>query len=213
MEELETKEKILKGAEGLFTRYGIRSISMDDIAHHLSVSKKTLYQHFADKDELVTMVTEAHMASSKKMYEAIRKHSENSIDELHKIGMQVRRHMEEQNPSLLFDIQKFHPKAWSVWVEYKDNFIHSAIVRNIKQGIKDGLIRPEVSAEIFAQFRLATIQICSDEQYFPHGKFNMAEVQSQVFEQFVYGICTEKGKKLYQKYKETNHQPHLNSVL
>src|SRR5579862_7718340 len=113
MEEIQTKEKILKGAEGLFTRYGIRSISMDDIARHLSVSKKTLYQHYADKDELVTMVTEAHMASSKKLYEAIRKQSENSIDELHKIGMQVRRHIEEQNPSLLFDIQKFHPKAWS----------------------------------------------------------------------------------------------------
>ena len=213
MEEIQTKEKILKGAEGLFTKYGIRSISMDDIARHLSVSKKTLYQHFADKDELVTMVTEAHMANNKKMYEDIRRQSENSIDELHKIGMQVRRHIEEQNPTLLFDIQKFHPKAWEVWVEHKENYIRTAIVRNIKHGIKDGLIRPEVNAEIFAQFRLATIQVCCDEQYFPHDKFNAAEVQSQVFEQFVYGLCTEKGKKLYQKYKETNYKQQLNTPV
>ncbi len=213
MEEIETKEKILKGAEGLFTRYGIRSISMDDIARHLSVSKKTLYQHFADKDELVTMVTEAHMSSSKKMYEDIRKKSENSIDELHKIGTQVRRHIEEQNPTLLFDIQKFHPKAWSVWVEYKDNYIRTSIVRNIKQGIKDGYIRPEVNAEISAQFRLAAIQVSCDEQYFPHGKFNLAEVQSQIFEQYVYGLCTEKGKKLYQKYKESNHKQQINTPV
>src|SRR5579859_1168025 len=159
MEELETKDKILKGAESLFMRYGIRSISMDDIARHLAVSKKTLYQHFADKDELVTVVTAGHMAASKKMYEDIRKQSENSIDELHRIGMHVRRHLEEQNPSVLFDIQKFHPRAWSVWVEYKNNYIYSSVVRNIKQGIKDGLIRPEINPEIFAQFRLATIQV------------------------------------------------------
>ncbi|MGC4022823.1 MAG: TetR/AcrR family transcriptional regulator [Cyclobacteriaceae bacterium] len=212
MEEIDIKDKILKGAEMLFMKYGIRSISMDDIARHLGVSKKTLYQHFVDKDELVTMVTESHMASNKKLYESIRKQSENSIDELHKIGMHVRRHIEEQNPSLLFDIQKFHPKAWSVWTEYKNNYIHSSVVRNIKQGIKDGLIRSEINPDIFAQFRLATIQVCCDDQYFPHDKFNMAEVQSQVFEQFVYGLCTEKGKKLYQKYKE-NYKPQLTTAL
>lgn len=205
--EIETKGKILKSAESLFSKYGIRSISMDDIARHLSVSKKTLYQHFADKDELVTRVTETHMAQSKKMYEDIRKQSENSIDELYKIGMQVRRHIEEQNPSLLFDIQKFHAKAWGVWVEHKNNYIYTSVVRNIKQGIRDGLIRPEVNAEIFAQLRLATIEVCCDEKYFPHEKFNLAEVQSQVFDQFVYGLCTEKGKKLYLKYKENHHQP------
>ena len=213
MEELETKDKILKGAESLFMKYGIRSISMDDIARHLAVSKKTLYQHFADKDELVTMVTEAHMAANKKMYEAIRKQSENSIDELYKIGMHVRRHLEDQNPSLLFDIQKFHPRAWNVWMEYKSNYIYSSVVRNIKQGIKDGLVRAEINPEIFAQFRLATIQVCCDDQYFPQDKFNMAEVQSQVFEQFVYGLCTEKGKKLYQKYKETNHKQLINTPV
>ncbi|MBS1682843.1 MAG: TetR/AcrR family transcriptional regulator [Bacteroidetes bacterium] len=212
MEEHDIKERILKGAESLFMKYGIRSISMDDIARHLAVSKKTLYQHFVDKDELVTTVTQAHMACNKKLYDDIRKQAENSIDELHKIGMHVRRHLEEQNPSLLFDIQKFHPKAWNVWVEYRNSYIHSSIVRNIKNGIKDGLIRPEVNAEIFAQLRLATIQICCDDQYFPHGKFNMGEVQAQVFEQFVYGLCTEKGKKLYQKYKE-NHKPQLTTAL
>lgn len=213
MEELQTKEKILKGAENLFIKYGIRSISMDDIARHLSVSKKTLYQHFVDKDELVTMVTEAHMSSNKKRYESIRDQSENSIDELYKIGQMVRRHIEEQNPSLLFDIQKFHPKAWDVWIDYKDNYIKSSVVRNIEQGKKDGHIRPEVNAEIFALIRLATIQICCDDQVFPQEKFSAAEVQSQVFEHFVYGLCTEKGKKLYQKYKESNHKQLSNEAV
>lgn len=206
MEDKEIKEKILKEAATLFTKYGIRSISMDDIARHLSVSKKTLYQHFADKDELVTMVMKSHLLVNKKIYEDITKNSENSIHELHEVGRHVRRHIEEQNPTLLFDIQKFHPKAWNVWMEYKNDYLRTSMMRNIKQGIKDGLIRPEVNAEILALLRLATIQVCCDDQLFPQQKFNMVEVQSQVFEHFVYGLCTEKGKKLYQKYKESNHK-------
>ena len=86
MEELATKEKILKGAADLFVKYGIRSISMDDIARHLSVSKKTLYQHFVDKDELVTTVLQSHLEQQKKVYDDITNESENSIDELHRIG-------------------------------------------------------------------------------------------------------------------------------
>src|SRR5882762_6822999 len=119
MEEIETKEKILKGAEDLFVKYGIRSISMDDIARHLSVSKKTLYQHFVDKDELVTMAIQSRLEEQKKIYDEITNESENSIDELHRIGYCIRKHNQESSPSLFFDIQKFHPKAWNVWVEYK----------------------------------------------------------------------------------------------
>ena len=61
MEDYEVKDKILAGSEALFMKYGIRSVSMDDIARHLAVSKKTLYQHFADKDELVTVMSQEHM--------------------------------------------------------------------------------------------------------------------------------------------------------
>src|SRR5579859_7310597 len=111
MEELDVKEKILNSAAGLFTKYGIRSISMDDIARHLSVSKKTLYQHFADKDELVTIAMQTHMEEQKKVFDGIAGQAENSIDELYQIAGCLRKHSEENNPSLLFDIQKFHPKA------------------------------------------------------------------------------------------------------
>jgi len=211
MEEIDTKEKILKGARDLFIKYGIRSISMDDIARHLSVSKKTLYQHFVDKDELVTMMLDEYLAESKKAYDDITNGSENAIDELHKIGDCLRKQVQDSNPSLLFDIQKFHPKAWSLWAEYKNKFIRCSVVRNIQQGIKDGHFRPEINPEVFASYRLATIETVHDDRIFPKDKFDMAEVHFQVFEHFVYGLCTEKGKKLYQKYKENNHKPQLSN--
>src|SRR6476620_6589252 len=113
MEEIETKEKILKGAEGLFTKYGVRSISMDDIARHLSVSKKTLYQHFADKEELVMLVSKSHLERNVKEFEAIFENSENSVVELAQISSCMKRNLEGLNQTMMFDLQKFHPKAWS----------------------------------------------------------------------------------------------------
>ena len=207
MEELENKEKILKGAEDLFMKYGVRSISMDDIARHLSVSKKTLYLYFADKEELVTMVSKSHLERSTKQYEELHLTSGNSIEELARLSVCLKKDMEELNPAMLYDIQKFHPKAWNVWLEYKNKFIRDSVVRNLKQGIKDGYIRAEVNPEILATVRIELVQIAFSQEVFPREKFKLAEVQGQTFDHFVYGVVTEKGKKLYLKYKELNNQP------
>lgn len=205
MEETGTKEKILNGAVGLFMKYGLRSISMDDIARHLSVSKKTLYQHFADKEDLISIVLGAHIEANRKQYEIITENSANAIDELAQISQCLRKDMSETNPSVLFDLQKFHPKAWEVWLNHKNKYIRESVVRNIKQGIEEGYYRPEVNAEVIAAIRIELISMGFDQNVFPQSTFNLAEVQSQIFDHFVYGLCTDKGKKLYQKHKE-QHQ-------
>lgn len=209
MEEIEVKDKILEGAEKLFMKYGIRSVSMDDIARHLSVSKKTLYQHFADKDELVTAMSQTHMQREVVEYDSIAKESENSIDELNKISVRIKCDMEELNPSLLFDLQKFHPKAWALWLNHKHEFIMKSIVRNLKQGMSEGYFRLDLNPEIMAISRLVLIESAFDDQTFPKEKFNLVEVQSQFFDHFVYGLCTDKGRKLYQKYKDNSQTKNL----
>lgn len=201
MEEENVKSKVLNGAVELFMKYGVRSISMDDIARHLSVSKKTLYQHFTDKEELVTTTSELHIEQSKKQYEALTKEAVNAIDELAKISVCLKKDMTEMNPSLLFDLQKYHPKAWGAWLDHKNVFIRDSVVRNIKQGIEEGYYRDEVNAEVMAAIRIEQIPIAFDERIFARDKFSIAEVQLQIFDHFVYGLCTDKGKKLYQKYK------------
>lgn len=201
MEDQNIKDKILKGSEELFMKYGVRSISMDDIARHLSVSKKTLYQHFVDKDELVTMMSKAFLEKDKRQYEAITAISKNAVDELSKISILLKQDMEELNPSLLFDLQKFHPKAWNLWQEFKEKFIQESMVRNLKQGIEEGYFRPEINPDIIAVARLVMIESSFNDQVFPKERFNFVEVNWQIFDFFVHGMCTEKGKKLYQKYR------------
>lgn len=209
MEEQNIREKILEGTEMLFTKYGIRSVSMDDIARHLSVSKKTLYQHFADKDELVYRMSERYLARTSKNYEQIKSTSGNSVEELSRISVRMKQDFESMNPSMLFDLQKFHPKAWGLYNQHKTQVISESVEKNINQGIKDGLFRPDLNATILARLRMAMMESGFNDNIFPREQFNFVEVQSQIFELFVYGMCTDKGRRLYQKYKEDHHQPSL----
>jgi TetR/AcrR family transcriptional regulator, cholesterol catabolism regulator len=204
MEETSTKEKILHGAVELFMKYGLRSISMDDIARHLTVSKKTLYQHFADKEDLITVVLSTHIEENRKQYEAITEKSANAIDELAQISHCLKKDMSETNPSVLFDLQKFHPKAWEVWLDHKNKYIRESVVRNIRQGIEEGYYRADVNPDVLAAIRIELISMGFDQNIFPQSTFSLAEVQSQMFDHFVYGLCTDKGKKIYQKHKEQN---------
>jgi AcrR family transcriptional regulator len=207
MEEKDIKDRILMGAWELFMRYGIRSVSMDDVARHLSVSKKTLYHYFADKDEIVTMVSTFHISGNHKQYEDLRLTAKNAIDELVKISVCLKKDFQKMNPSLLFDLHKFHPTAWNAWLSHKQNDIRQSIMRNLTQGIEEGLYRPEINKEILAAVRLELIEMCFNESVFPSAKYNLAEVSLQIFDHFVYGIVTDKGKKMYEKYKtQSNHE-------
>jgi TetR/AcrR family transcriptional regulator, cholesterol catabolism regulator len=213
MEETSIKEKILKGAEELFVKYGVRSISMDDIARHLSVSKKTLYQHFADKEDIVTMTCKQHLDRNCTEFDAIRDNAKNAIEELANLSGCLKRNMEHMNPSLLFDLQKYHPKAWAVWLDHKNKFIRESVVRNLKQGMQEGNFRAEINPEIIAAMRLELVQLAFDESVFPRERFRLAEVQMAIFDHFVYGLVTEKGRKLYLKYKEQLNQSTHNHIL
>lgn len=203
---MEVREQIISGAGNLFTRYGVRSVTMDDIARDLAVSKKTIYQHFKDKDEIVTLATTAHMDKEKQEFRDIADTAINAIDEIAKVSGCLRRNVSEINPSLLFDLQKYHRKAWDVYMEFKNEFIRNTIVENLKRGIEEGYYREEIDAETIAMMRVEQVELAFDDRKFPRSKFDFREVQMQFFDHFVHGVITEKGRILYGEYqKNTNN--------
>jgi TetR/AcrR family transcriptional regulator, cholesterol catabolism regulator len=212
MDDKDNKEKLLRGAEELFMRYGLRSVSMDDIARHLGVSKKTIYQHFADKDEVVATVAKGHMLKQREQFDLIARQSRNAVEELVQISMCLKENMKNINPSLLFDMQKYHQKAWSEWLSFKQKFIRENVIRSLRQGIGEGVFRDDIEVDIIATMRLELLQMAFDNVIFPRHKFSVPEVQAQLFDHFIYGIFTDKGRKLYQKYKQQNPQPYTIST-
>lgn len=204
--KLEIRESILEASYMLFHRYGIRSVSMDDIARELTISKKTIYQYFKDKDDLVSTVTARHMDMERQEMAEIESSSVDAIDELAKISVCLRKNLKDLNPSLLFDLKKYHRKAWDVWTTFKNEFIKNNIVENLNKGIREGFYRREIDVEVLAIFRVEQVQMTFDDNIYRKDKFDLTELQVQLFDHFVYGILTDKGRKLYKEYQEKLHK-------
>ena len=206
LNKLEIRESILEASYMLFHKYGIRSVSMDDIARELTISKKTIYQYFKDKDDLVSSVTKKHMDMERREMEEVEHSSVDAIDELAKMSVCVRKNLKNLNPSLLFDLKKYHRKAWDVWTTFKNEFIKNSIVENLNKGIRDGFFRREIDVEALAIFRVEQVQMTFDDSIYPKDKFDLADLHMQLFDHFVYGILTDEGRKLYREYQDKLHR-------
>lgn len=203
---MEPKERILIKAEELFMQYGIRSVSMDDIANNLGMSKKTLYQYFADKDELVDAVVDGHIREIQEDCMSCRL---DATDAIHEIFITMERIMEEfsnMNPMLLYDLEKFHFKAYQRFREHKDKFLLQVIRNNIEWGIKDELYRDDINVDVLSKYRIESMMIPFNVAVFPPGKYNLGEISGIIIQNFTYGLATIKGHKLIQKYNEQRNK-------
>jgi AcrR family transcriptional regulator len=174
---------------------------MDDIAHNLGISKKTLYQHYADKDDIVTTALKNYVNSRCTEFASIKAKINNPIEELVLMSERLKQSIKNANPSMLFDLQKYHHVAWDLWKTYRNEYIRESLVRNLREGIELGFYREDLNPDIIATVRLELIDLGFDQQVFPKDQFTTTEVQMQLLEHFTQGILTTKGRKLYEKYR------------
>ncbi|MBL3657948.1 TetR/AcrR family transcriptional regulator [Fulvivirga sediminis] len=196
---MDTKERILREGTALFKKYGVRSVTMDDIARELSISKKTIYQFFKDKDEVVTLAMKDFIEQEKEEYAALID-VKNAVEELALITKCILEDLDDINPSLIFDLQKYHPKAWAIIKEFQNNFLRKAVVRNIENGIKEGIFRDGLDPEVLAVLRVQQIHMACDNQLFPLDKFSIYDTHMKLFDHYINGIVTEKGKEYYNNF-------------
>jgi AcrR family transcriptional regulator len=198
---METKERIIEQAKSLFLKLGIRSVSMDDICSHLAISKKTLYQHVADKDELVDMVLQGQISGMQAETMECCTQSDNAIQEVIKTMEMLVKHFTSMNPVVLFDLQKFHLNAFNKFKDHKYQFTLEIISNNLKRGIAEGLYRADINVDILSKFRLESLEIAFNVEVFPTNRYNLVEVSIAIIENFLYGLATEKGFALIEQYK------------
>lgn len=199
---MESKEQIAQAAEDLFLAYGVRSVTMDDISKKLAISKKTIYQHYRDKDEIVCLVTERVMEREEEQINEIKHEAKDVIHELILLSKYIREHGQSVNPSVLFDLQRYHRSAWEIYLKFKENVFLYSLIDTLNRGKVKGYIREEVNVDILSLLRLEEIQMAYDADVFPRDKFNFQEVQVQLFDHFVHGILTSKGLDTLKLYKE-----------
>lgn len=200
------KERIIKSAEELFFRYGIKSVTMDDIAKHLGMSKKTIYQFFRDKDEVVHTLMQEKLKEDEKDFQRIADNSSNVIEEVLAIMKHIGVVIGQVNPSAFYDLQKYHSRSWSLFKEFKENFILKMVENTLNKGVQQGLIRPDINVKILAKMRMEQIESGFNPNIYPPDKFKILDVQLAMIDHFLYGICTLKGHRLINKYKQISEE-------
>ena len=190
------KQHIVEGAQELFWTYGLRSVTMDDIANKLAMSKKTVYQYIQDKAELVFLCAEHQLENEFCNKNEVSQHAENAIVEVLKIMEYNRKFFLNFHPSLILDLQRSYPKAWKMFLRHKEEKIIKGIQENMERGIKEGLYRADIEPEVIARMRMAQVEAIFNPQVFSQKSHNIGEVQFQVFKHFLYGLVTLEGHKI-----------------
>jgi len=199
MEEL---QNILSRTLEMFMRYGIKSITMDDISRELGISKKTLYVHVENKSDLVMKAMQFYIDSEKQIIEQIKTNSKNAIDEMLQICNFICQMTRDRNPSLIMDMKRYHPEAWRLFIEHKHLYVYQHILRNIADGREQTMYRDDFNEEIIAKLYISRIDAVMDTDLFPINKYPFVDVVHEMLQYHINGIATSKGVKYLEKVKK-----------
>lgn len=198
---MDQKDHIIAETDVLFCRHGIKSITMDDVAARLGMSKKTIYQHFSDKDELVRTLIRNKLAAHRQLIDHTIADAENAIDEIFRAVGLVKSLFLNINPTLFYDLQKYHPDAWSIFRQFRDEYLYQCIENNLRNGMAAGLYRKDIDVDILTRLRLEHIDLVFNSTTFPPERYTPARVMVCLTDHFVYGLATRKGQDQILKYK------------
>ncbi|MFN9710215.1 MAG: TetR/AcrR family transcriptional regulator [Bacteroidota bacterium] len=199
---MDTQQRILQKATELFMRLGIRAVSMDEIATQSGVSKKTIYQFYKDKDELVDAVMQSEEQSIHQDSKECLEQSENAVEEILLTLSRVYARFSKMNPVVISDMQRFHAKAHNRFQKLKYEHLNNVIQDNIQRGIQEGLYRNSLNIEVITKYRLESIMIPFNLNVYPSSEYSLADVAKELMEHFLFGLATLKGHELILKYKE-----------
>jgi AcrR family transcriptional regulator len=188
--------KVFEKARHLFNTIGIRNTTMDDLAKELGISKKTLYKEVENKADLVKFCVQYDLSQDEQLINNISENTENAIEELVLVAAHISKELQIYHPAIIKDITKLYPECWSLIENHKDTFVKKNISDNIKKGIKQGLYRKDVDAEIATMIQLHLCFLPLENIYNNH---NPMQVYQNILRYNLYAIATPKGIELFEQ--------------
>ncbi|PPK85581.1 TetR family transcriptional regulator [Neolewinella xylanilytica] len=200
MELTEDQQKLVNSARELFKRIGIRSVSMDDIARELGVSKKTLYQLVDNKEQLVRMVMAEQTCGDLKVLDQHRDEALDAIDELLRNSRYFIRSMRSISPTAVHDLQKYYPDIFHSRVKDHHQVFLDRVKDNLNRGIAEGIYRSDIDAEVIAQLFVGTTAMVMDRSVFPAHERPLSLILHQHSTYHFNGIVNEAGYERVKTY-------------
>lgn len=185
---------------------GLRQVTMDDLATQLGISKKTIYQYYKDKDDLVKAVVNFELKFHEQSCQFCESKADNAVHEMFLMMETMKVMAKTMNPGTMMELEKYFPAAFDIIKNHKEDFFLSLIKQNLIKGMEQGVYRSNLDVDIISKFRLETIFIPFNLHIFPLSKFDAIAVHSQLMEHFVYGLMTVKGYEIMENYKQSSKQ-------
>jgi AcrR family transcriptional regulator len=196
-----TLTEVLERVRELFFKYGVRSVSMDDICRDLGISKKKLYQLFSSKNELVEKLLELERVNFEIIFDTYSFEGVNAIDILLTVSKELGEKFRDISPSITFDLKKYYPDIYHKHIEDRVDFIFKKIQINLEKGVNQGVYRDDLSIELVARLYIRRLIDLHNPEFFPADKFSFQTLFEAMFDNFIRGIANAKGIEYYEKQK------------
>lgn len=187
------RDKIIDKACELFLNLGFKSVTMDEIASALGVSKKTIYKFFSNKTDLVDAVTSNMFDKISCGIDGVCDIGLNPIDEIFAIKKLVMEHLKDEKSSPLYQLQKYYPKLFVSLQQKQFQVMQKCVVENLKKGVQEGLYRENIDAEFISRIYFIGITGIKNKDMFPLNNYSMKTLMNHYLEYHLRGICSPKG--------------------
>ena len=195
-----SQEKLIQASKDLFLRYGIKSVSMDDIARHLGVSKKTIYQYVDNKKHLIDQVFCQHIQFEEEVISNIISNSKDAIDELIQVADFVMAFLKILKPSLVYDLRKYHKDTWQMMETKHFQFIKNTMYNNLIRGMKEGLYRDNIEPDLVMTVYMIKMNYMINNPIDISKEYNLATIYKEVISQHMYGVITKDTYDILEQY-------------
>ena len=186
-------EKILEKVSTLYRKYGIKSVTMDDVAHELGISKKTIYQYVKDKTELVEKVVEHTRHCNFSDMKEMKSSTGNAIEQLIEVIQRVNTLMKDHSLSYEYDLRKYYPDIFRNLMSVRRKLMYESMLANIRKGKKEGIYRNDLDEEIISKLHLLRMENLQSSELFGEDEMHSSKFFRELFVYHIHGLATPEG--------------------
>ncbi|MDX1463536.1 MAG: TetR/AcrR family transcriptional regulator [Marinirhabdus sp.] len=199
------KEKIIEKASEMFLTLGFKSVTMDDIANEMGISKKTIYTHFNNKETMIAVVADSVFEQVAHEIDCICELEKNPIEEIYEIKKRVMEHMRNEKASPSHQLQKYYPSIYQHLKKRQFSLMQECVVRNLNRGIAQGLFRKNIDVQFVSRIYFNGVTGIKEKNLFPASMFDSTLLYEMFLEYHLRGIVTPEGRKILNQLIDSTH--------
>lgn len=196
-----TKDYIIEITTQLYLKNGVKAVTIADISKELSTSKRTIYNHFLDKTDLMQACVEQYLAGIRSNNDEIINTCSSAIEAMGMIQQQILKRADYSNANFYKEILKYYPSVLKDSYEKNSKFAFRELLYLAKWGVKDGFFRNDLDPEVTMATVQTLLKLCNNTKIFPSGEFSKVRLTEGIMVAYLRGLCTEKGLLEVEKQK------------